>query len=132
MNILIDTNIIFWILFDSKSLNKKEKLIIEDNTNQIIVSSISIFEISLKYSINKLELENITPDEIPDLLKNEGYVIEDVSYDSFSSFYKLPFLEEHKDPFDRILIWEAIRKKYSLLSRDEKFQYYKKCGLNLV
>jgi len=132
MNILIDTNIILWILFDSKSLNEKEKLIIEDENNQIIVSSISIFEISLKYSIKKLELESITPDEIPDLLKNEGYVIEDAGYDSFSTFYKLPFLEEHKDPFDRIIIWEAIRKKYFLMSRDEKFKQYKNIGLKLV
>ncbi|HNZ27852.1 MAG TPA: type II toxin-antitoxin system VapC family toxin [Spirochaetota bacterium] len=132
MNVLIDTNIILWILFDSTSLNEKEKSIIENNNNQIIVSSISLFEISLKYSIKKLELENVTPEEIPELLKNEGYIIGNVGYESFSTFYKLPFLEDHKDPFDRIIIWEAIQKKYSILSRDGQFKNYKKFGLKLL
>lgn len=132
MNILIDTNILLWVLFDSKSLNEKEISVIEDENNQIFVSSISIFEISLKYSINKLELVNVTPDQIPDLLINNGYMIEDIRYESFSSFYKLPFLDKHKDPFDRIIIWEAIKKDFYLLSRDEEFEKYKKHGLKLI
>ena len=131
MKILIDTNILLFILFDDAKLSKKEIEIISDDNNEIIVSSISLFEISLKYSINKLELNNITPDKIPDLLISNGYMIEDIDYITYSSYYKLP-AEFHKDPFDRLLIWEAIRKDYSLLSKDRAFVNYEKYGLKLL
>ena len=131
MKILIDTNILLFILFDDAKLSKKEIEIISDDNNEIIVSSISLFEISLKYSINKLELNNITPDKIPDLLISNGYMIEDIDYITYSSYYKLPS-EFHKDPFDRLLIWEAIRKNYCLLSKDRAFVNYEKYGLKLL
>ncbi len=131
MKILIDTNILLFILFDDAKLSKKEIEIISDDNNEIIVSSISLFEISLKYSINKLELNNITPDKIPDLLISNGYMIEDIDYITYSSYYKLPS-EFHKDPFDRLLIWEAIRKEYNLLSKDRAFVNYEKYGLKLL
>lgn len=128
MQILIDTNILLWILFDDDKLKKEERKIIANTDNEIIISSISLFEISLKYSIKKLKLNNITPDQIPELLLSNGYEIENISFETFASFYKLPN-EIHKDPFDRILIWEAINKKLLLLSRDSKFKSYKKYGL---
>jgi len=131
MKVLIDTNILLYILFDDLKLSKNEIEIISDDNNEIIVSSISLFEISLKYSINKLELNNITPDKIPDLLIRNGYIIEDIDYITYSSYYKLP-AEFHKDPFDRLLIWEAIRKEYNLLSKDRAFVNYEKYGLKLL
>mgnify|MGYP001244708661 FL=1 len=131
MKVLIDTNILLYILFDDLKLSKNEIEIISDDNNEIIVSSISLFEISLKYSINKLELNNIKPDKIPDLLIRNGYIIEDIDYITYSSYYKLQ-AEFHKDPFDRLLIWEAIRKDYSLLSKDRAFVNYEKYGLKLL
>ncbi len=131
MKVLIDTNILLYILFDDLKLSKNEIEIISDDNNEIIVSSISLFEISLKYSINKLELNNIKPDKIPDLLIRNGYIIEDIDYITYSSYYKLQ-AEFHKDPFDRLLIWEAIRKEYNLLSKDRAFVNYEKYGLKLL
>jgi len=131
MKVLIDTNILLYILFDDLKLSKNEIEIISDDNNEIIVSSITLFEISLKYSINKLELNNIKPDKIPDLLIRNGYIIEDIDYITYSSYYKLQ-AEFHKDPFDRLLIWEAIRKEYNLLSKDRAFVNYEKYGLKLL
>jgi PIN domain nuclease of toxin-antitoxin system len=131
VNILVDTNIVLFLLFDDTQLSHKELELINDEKNRIIISSISIFEISLKYSIKKLTLTNITPDKIPDILIQNGYVIEDISYSSFASYYKLP-VEHHKDPFDRILIWEAIRRDYYLMSKDKLFSEYEKYGLKLI
>jgi len=131
MKILLDTNIVLWILFDGLKLKKNEIQLINDENNDIIVSSISFFEISLKYALNKLELENITPDRIPDILISNGYLIEDISYNTFASFYKLSN-DIHRDPFDRLIIWEAINKKYHLLSRDQIFNDYIKYGLLLA
>lgn len=131
MNVIIDTNILLFILFDEKKLSKREIAVIEDENNQIIISSISLFEISLKFSINKLKLNNITPDRIPDLLIRSGYDIENIDYITFSTFYKLP-TEYHKDPFDRLLIWESIRKGYFILTKDNEFINYEKYGLKIL
>ena len=131
MKILIDTSILLWILFDKDKLKKKEKEIIENENNEIIISSISLFEISLKYSIKKLKLKNITPDKIPEILISNAYEIENIDYNTYASFYQLAN-DIHKDPFDRLLIWEAINKKYELLSRDSQFKHYQKYGLKLV
>ena len=130
MKIVLDTQFILWILFDSGRLSKREKEIIYDENNQIICSSISLFEISLKYSIGKLVLNNITPDKIPDLLVGNGYIIKDTTHDTFSSFYKLP-RDIHKDPFDRILVWESIKNGFHLMTRDKKIMEYEKWGLKL-
>jgi PIN domain nuclease of toxin-antitoxin system len=131
MKVLVDTNIVLFILFDDTKLSKKEAIILNDESNEIIVSSISLFEISLRYSVKKLELIDITPDAIPELLLNNGYVIENVDYLTYASYHKLSS-EFHKDPFDRLLIWEAIRKNYHLLSKDSAFKHYQNCGLKLL
>jgi len=131
MKVMIDTNILLFVLFDDAKLSKSELVIINDDDNEIIVSAVSLFEISLKYSLRKLKLKNTTPDKLPGILQKSGYLIEDIDYISFSTFYKLPS-EKHKDPFDRLIIWEAIRKGYALLSKDNKFGEYEKYGLKLL
>ena len=131
MNILIDTNILLWVLFDDARLSKKQIAHIHNTDNAIIISGISIFEISLKYSLNKIDLNGVKPDQIPGLLINNGYEIEDYDYGLFSTFYKLPD-NIHKDPFDRLLIWLAINKNYYLMSNDGKFKEYDKHGLKLI
>lgn len=131
MNILLDTHFILWILTDETKLSKKEKEIIENPKNSIICSSISFFEISLKYSIGKLILERFTPEDIPDLMLKNGYEIVDISYKTFSTYYKLPN-DYHKDPFDRLLIWEAIQNNYKLLTRDANIKEFKSLGLKLL
>lgn len=131
MKVLIDTQIVLWLLFEKNKIKQHEIDLIEDADNEIICSAISLFEISLKYSIGKLVLNKIKPDEIHRILLTGGYEVENVSIETFSTFYKLP-LELHKDPFDRILIWEAITKKYVLMTHDRQMMKYEKYGLKLV
>ena len=130
MNILLDTHFILWILTNEEELTDIEQQAVLDPKNTIICSSISLFEISLKYSIGKLRLTNFTPEDIPNALIKNGYQIKEISHKTFASYYKLPN-DIHKDPFDRLLIWEAIQNKYKLLSRDGNFKKYKKYGLKL-
>jgi PIN domain nuclease of toxin-antitoxin system len=131
MKVLIDTNILLFILFDDARLSNSELGIIKDENNEIIVSAISLFEISLKYSLQKLKLKNTTPEKLPDLLLRSGYYIENIDYITFATYHKLPS-GKHKDPFDRLIIWESIRKDYYLLSKDIKFKDYEKLGLKLL
>ncbi len=131
MKILIDTNILLLILFDDEKLTKNELKTIEDENNEIIITGISIFEISLKYSIGKLKLKNVKPEDIPEIVEKNGYIMENTDYKTFSTFYKLA-INKYKDPFDRLITWEAIQKKYHLLSRDAEFGIYEKYGLKLI
>ena len=131
MKILIDTNILLFILFDESRLTKRELEIIQDEDNEIIVSAISFFEISLKFSLRKLKLINTTPEKLPELLLKSGYSIENIDFLTFASFHKLP-LDKHRDPFDRLIIWESIRKGFYLLSKDKKFGEYETIGLKLL
>ena len=131
MNYLIDTHVLLWSLFDTSKLSKKVYSILSDIENEIFVSSITFWEISLKYSIGKLSLENILPDELPGYTVKAGYKILNPDEKITSSFYKLANYE-HGDPFDKLLIWQEICEDYVMISKDSKFKQYEKHGLRIV
>jgi PIN domain nuclease of toxin-antitoxin system len=131
MKYLLDTHSFLWVLFDDKKLSKKVKEIIKNPGNEIYVSIITYWEISLKYSIGKLELEGITPDELPNNAKEVGIETLDISEEETSTFYKVPKLK-HKDPFDRLIIWQAIKRNIILISKDEDINNYQQIGLKFI
>jgi len=130
MKYLLDTHVLLWSLFDTSKLSKSVKEIILNDQNDIYVSTISFWEISLKFSIGKLNLENIRPDELPSYMIKSGFEI--LNFDEFiaSSFHKLPRLT-HFDSFDRMLIWQSINSDMTIISKDEKFKEYLSHGLKL-
>jgi len=132
MNYLLDTHYILWILFSPEIIKEKIINILEDEKSIKYISGINLWEISLKYSLGKLELENTNPDEIFDALNNSGFELLEVSNQLFSSYYKLPKKVNHKDPFDRMLIWQAINNDYTLISNDQKIKQYIDDGLKLI
>jgi PIN domain nuclease of toxin-antitoxin system len=69
MKYLPDTHTLLWVLFEDEKLAKRAQEVIKNPVNEIYVSLITYWEIALKYSIGKLELENITPAEIPQKAK---------------------------------------------------------------
>ncbi|EMM75702.1 toxin-antitoxin system, toxin component, PIN domain protein [Leptospira santarosai str. 2000030832] len=69
MSYLLDTHVLLWVIGDSKQLSKKVAQIIEDQKVQIFVSSISLWEISLKFKLGKLHLSGFKPEGIPNYLK---------------------------------------------------------------
>ena len=78
--------------------------------------------------MGRLNLKNKKPDGIPDAVLKMGFGILDLDYNTASSFYKLPIIK-NKDPFDRMLAWQAIRENYTLLSKDKGFDDYSSFGL---
>jgi PIN domain nuclease of toxin-antitoxin system len=93
--------------------------------------NITFWEIALKYSLNKLELEGITPDELPEFARKMNFELLSLNAAEAASFYHLPRIT-HKDPFDRMLIWQAIREKMVLISKDSKIEAYEDCGLKVL
>ena len=131
MTYLLDTHTLLWALFEDEKLSVKAREAISDADNEIYVSVISYWEISLKYAIGKLELEGITPDELPEKAKEIAIETLDLLEDDAITFYKLPRLK-HKDPFDRLIIWQAIRRDIPLISKDKNMEDYQQFGLETL
>ncbi|MDD2500821.1 MAG: type II toxin-antitoxin system VapC family toxin [Geobacter sp.] len=131
MNCLLDTHALLWSLFEPGRLGKTALDLLQDQQHTIYVSTVSIWEISLKYSIGKLELQGTTPDAFPDLIRQTGFELLPLAAQDAATFHKLPRLE-HKDPFDRLLIWQAITHKLTFVSQDKACSTYRKLGLKVV
>ena len=130
MRYLIDTHIFLWLLFEPKRISLPKLTLLQDGKNRVHISSISFWEISLKFSLGKLFLQGATPEKLPSLAVQMGLEIIDATADELSSIHKLP--NYHKDPFDRIIIHQAISRKMTLVSEDGKFEAYKEHGLMLI
>lgn len=131
MKYLLDTHALIWVLISPKNLSQKSKEILFNRKEEIYISSITLWEISLKFNLRKLNLKNKKPDEIPNAVLNMGFRLLDLDCNTASSFYILPTIK-NKDPFDRMLAWQAIKGDYVLISRDSGFDSYKSFGLRRV
>lgn len=131
MRYLIDTHIFLWSLFSPSKISKHAAQTIRKPENNIFVSSVSLWEISLKYALNKLELKGVTPDELPGFANQMNFETLNLNADDAASFYHLP-RTAHRDPFDRMIIWQAIREKMILISKDSKIPAYQKFGLSIL
>lgn len=131
MNCIVDTHIFLWIIFSPQKISKKIKDIILDPETTKWVGLATFWEISLKYQLGKLDLAGILPDQLPAVAKDSGFEFLELDHNTASSFYKLPKLR-NKDPFDRMLAWQAISKDYYLLTKDRNFVDYKDHGLKVI
>jgi PIN domain nuclease of toxin-antitoxin system len=128
MNLLLDTHGFLWSLFTPGKLSRVVKKEIKSPDNNVAVSVVTFWEISLKYALGKLELTGVKPEELPDFAVQMNVEILQITPAEAASFYKLPKLS-HKDPFDRLIIWQAIQRKMALVSKDRDFKAYHKFGL---
>jgi len=128
MNLLLDTHGFLWSLFTPAKLSKAVIREIKSQNNDVSVSVVTFWEISLKYALGKLELTRVKPEELPDFADQMNLEILPITAAEASSFHRLPRLS-HKDPFDRIIIWQAIQRKMTLVSKDRDFKAYRKFGL---
>jgi PIN domain nuclease of toxin-antitoxin system len=130
MNYLVDTHILLWSFLETHKLSKEIKSILLDEDNDIYYSPINLWEISIKYGLEKLFLDGGTPDDLFAELNNSYYLCKDIDNNNLITNYKLPMY--HRDPFDRFLIWEAIRNDFILISADKNMDLYKKDGLKII
>lgn len=131
MNYLADTHTLLWSLLSPQMISKKVKGILSEPETTKFVSIISFWEIALKFSLGKLDLKDILPDKLPIFVKDARFEISYLNIEVAASFYKLPVLK-NKDPFDRMIAWQAISQNFTLLTKDSGFTVYKDYGLKVV
>ena len=132
MDYLIDTHVFIWSLLDTKKIPKNIFRILEDENNTIYISSISFWEIAIKHQSKKLELNGINVLQLPHIAKQINFsILTPQTYD-YVSIGQIPVKENHHDPFDRMLILQAVRNNLVLISKDEKFRQYEDNGLQLM
>jgi PIN domain nuclease of toxin-antitoxin system len=127
---LLDTHSFLWSIFQPEKLGKQSISVLENTDNKIFVSSITLWEIALKYSMGKLKL-GCKPDDLLKIINEMGFEKLSLTLEESALFYQLPRLA-HKDPFDRMLIWQAISNDLVLISKDGQFDNYSQYGLQVI
>jgi len=128
MAYLLDTHSFLWAAFEPKKLSGPARDLITQPDHRVVVSSITFWEISIKSVLGKLELVDCLPDDLPGVASQMGLEFVHLEADVAASFYRLP-RQLHKDPFDRMIIWLAIQKQLTLISKDKAFNAYSEYGL---
>jgi PIN domain nuclease of toxin-antitoxin system len=129
---LMDTHTFLWFLMDGSQLSDAVLEIVRNVNNAVYVSMISMWELSLKYSMGKLKLEGTDPGTMLAAALREGILELSLTHEDCASYHLLATKEDHKDPFDRMLIWQAISHEMPILSKDSSFQQYRQNGLELI
>jgi len=132
MNYLIDTHIFLWIIKGENRFSKKQLEIFENANGNIYISNISFLEIALKFQKGKLNLSGFTPDQLPKIAKELGLKIVNFNAEVMATLYQLPQIKNHKDPFDRLLIWFCIQNNDTFISNDSKLHPYEEQGLKWI
>lgn len=122
MKLLLDTHIFLWFIMGSHHLSAEDRALIEDETNIKFISVASLWEIAIKSSIGKLTLSAPFDQLIPQHLSLNGFELLPIEIAHLAMVTTLPF--HHRDPFDRLLIAQAITEKMPLLSSDSAFNAY--------
>ena len=121
MTYLIDTHVLIWYVAGNEKLDGRFVSTIQNSENNIFVSKISLWEIAIKASLGKLSIGIPLP-ELEEYLVQKKITILDFDYADLQRLIQLPF--HHRDPFDRLIISQAINKNLTVISDDNKFRLY--------
>lgn len=126
MNILLDTHLAIWLLFDDNKLSKKARNFVLNPNNTIFYSVVNTWEVLLKH---RQDPNNMLTDvsQFVDACRQSGYLPLNLCDEHVAIVETLSLREgapEHKDPFDKLLLAQAKKENFLLLTHDEKLSYY--------
>ena len=136
MRLLLDTNIYVYMISDQKSLSKDVRAILEDPENLKYLSVVSLQELIIAFRTKRLlsKVWKTEADMISFVLNDPSVEIDNTDVNVIRTLAALNINEEqdHKDPFDHIIIAQAISHKMTRVISDTKFSFYRKQGLRLL
>ncbi len=131
MRYLLDTHTFLWTYGQSDRLPKQVRAVVEDASVEVYISAITFWEISIKLRAKRLDVGGKTATELIEEAKNMGFLISYLGAEEAASQQNLTE-DTHFDPFDRMLIWQAIQRDLVLISGDSEFKKFKADGLRLL
>ncbi|MDR0314158.1 MAG: type II toxin-antitoxin system VapC family toxin [Treponema sp.] len=131
MKLLLDTHTLLWAIGKTSELSETVINELKNPGNEVWASAVSLWEIALKSSIGKLKV-NFDIMNIPEYCERMGFELIPLEPVMALDSLRLPKKNNHKDPFDRMLIYQCITGKYILVSRDTKIASYKEDGLKYI
>lgn len=129
MRLLLDTHVLLWALSDSKRLPAETRDLIASADNEILFSAASIWEIAIKEQLLRAQF-GVDAETIIDAARETGFTELAVSAQHAAGVAKLPL--HHKDPFDRMLISQALTEPARLLTADRTLGAYSKDLVALI
>jgi PIN domain nuclease of toxin-antitoxin system len=122
MKFLLDTHALLWILSEDKRLSEDAKNEYLNRENTIFLSMASIWEMSIKISLNNLKLRNSVEKIVEEHVVGNDIKLLRIESSHIYPLQKLPFY--HRDPFDRLIICQAMYEKMPIISSDKNFDLY--------
>ena len=124
MKVLLDTNVLLWLLYDDKKKVSPEiRKLINDDSTKLYVSICSIWEVEIKH-LKKPELMPIDGDELFEALTDTDVQVLNVKYAYINQLKKIAEEKIHYDPFDQMLIASAISEDLTIVTSDSQIVKY--------
>ena len=118
MKLLLDTHAALWWLADDPRIGDEVVRQLTDDTNQVLISAVVVWEVAIKRSLGKLD----APEGVAHTLLDAGAQPLPVTIDHAAAVERLPW--HHRDPFDRLLVAQALTEDAAIVSRDNPLSQY--------
>ena len=128
MSHLLDSHAFLWSVMRPASLSARVRELLTRPGTRCSVSAITFWELSLKHSLGKLALSGLKPGDFPRVAEEMDFAILPLEGATAASFHELRH-SDHRDPFDRLLVWQAIRSDLVLISKDAALDVFASSGL---
>lgn len=122
MKLLLDTHVLLWSATDPGRLAPAARAALEDGANEVYVSIVSAWEIAIKQSIGKLDLARPAEQWVPEVLKRSGFEVAELGLAAALRVRALAW--HHRDPFDRLLVAQALEEGMTIVTHDDAFEAY--------
>ncbi len=122
MNVLLDTHVLLWYYIDDPQLSTTARVTIQDPNNWIFVSAASHWEIAIKVSIGKYSLQVPFRTFVQEAVFDNGFRFSPIESQHSAALIGLPF--HHRDPFDRLIVTQAIVEDIPIVSNDAILDSY--------
>ncbi len=132
MKLLLDTHTLIWSLYATEQIPDTTLEQIRAKKNEVYVSAVSFWEIAIKINIGKLKVDHIPIVDFPKYCLAFGMSLLSLNPNDAVNFSTFSSPGIHKDPFDRMLVFLAIKHGFTLVSRDKRMKIYQNEGLSLL
>lgn len=122
MKLLLDTHVLLWSATDPERLAAGARAAVEDGANDVSISIVVAWEIAIKQSLGKLDLPSPAEEWLPDVLRRTGIEVSELGLAAALRVRALPW--HHRDPFDRLLVAQALEQGCTIVTHDRAFEAY--------